>query len=64
MTMFKIDPTANRIKPIQAKRFGDLGFNERQHLKEWLENSSQALVQGGGDELLIIQKEFDGSMTP
>lgn len=58
--MFKIDPMTNRIKPLQAKRFTDLGFNERQHLQEWLENLPQALVQGGGDELLIIQKEFDG----
>lgn len=58
--MFKIDPTANRISPLQAKRFSDLGFTERKHLQEWLENTPQALAQGDGDELLIIQKEFDG----
>jgi len=29
-------------------------------LQEWLENYPQALSPGEGDELLIIQKEFDG----
>jgi hypothetical protein len=58
--MFKINPTANRISPLEIKRFSDLGFSERKHLQEWLENYPQALTQGDGDELLIIQKEFDG----
>lgn len=58
--MFRIDPTANGISPLQAKRFSDLGFSERKHLQEWLENTPRALAQGDGDELLIIQKEFDG----
>ncbi|WP_426415321.1 DUF4268 domain-containing protein [Aestuariirhabdus sp. LZHN29] len=58
--MFKIDPQQNRIAPLEAKRFGELGFTERKHLQEWLENCPQALAQGEGDELLIIQKEFDG----
>ncbi|MBW7471156.1 DUF4268 domain-containing protein [Marinobacter sp. F4218] len=58
--MFKIDPTSNRINPLEVKRFSDLGFTERKHLQEWLENYPQALAQGDGEELLIIQKEFDG----
>jgi len=58
--MFKIDSAANRINPLEVKRFTDLGFTERKHLQEWLENYPQALSQGEGDELLIIQKEFDG----
>jgi hypothetical protein len=58
--MFKIDSASNRITPLEAKRFGDLGFTERKHLQEWLENYPQALAQGDGEELLIIQKEFDG----
>ncbi|MBB5020821.1 hypothetical protein HNR37_000124 [Desulfurispira natronophila] len=58
--MFKIDSTANRINPLEIKRFSDLGFTERKHLQEWLENYPQALTHGDGDELLIIQKEFDG----
>jgi hypothetical protein len=58
--MFKIDPHSNRINPLEVKRFSDLGFTERKHLQEWLENYPQALTQGDSDELLIIQKEFDG----
>jgi len=58
--MFKIDSATNRINPLEVKRFTDLGFTERKHLQEWLENYPQALSQGEGDELLIIQKEFDG----
>jgi hypothetical protein len=58
--VFKIDAAANRINPLEVKRFTDLGFTERKHLQEWLENYPQALSQGEGDELLIIQKEFDG----
>jgi hypothetical protein len=58
--MFKIDTAQNRIAPIEAKRFTDLGFGERKHLQEWLEHCPQALAQGEGEELLIIQKEFDG----
>ena len=33
-------------------------FREREHLQEWLENSPTAF--GDDDELLFIQKEFDG----
>ena len=58
--MFKIDPTSNRINPLEVKRFSELGFTERKHLQEWLENYPQALTQNDGEELLIIQKEFDG----
>src|SRR5690606_5293137 len=58
--MFKINPTANRISPLEVKRFSDLGFTERKHLQEWLENYPQALTQGDGERLLIIQKEFSG----
>ncbi len=58
--MFKIDRSSNRITPVAVKKFSELGFTERQHLQEWLENHPEALAQGSGDELLIIQKEFDG----
>ncbi|MFT5307265.1 MAG: hypothetical protein ACJAYO_002067 [Thalassolituus oleivorans] len=54
--MFKIDSTTNRITPLQARKFGDLNFTERNHLQEWLANMPEAL----GEELLVIQKEFDG----
>ncbi len=58
--MFKIDTASNRITPLTVKRFNDLGLTERRHLQEWLENYPDALTQGDGGELLIIQKEFDG----
>ena len=54
--MFKIDKTSNRIIPLQAKGFAELGFKERQNLQEWVAHRPDAL----GEELLIIQKEFDG----
>jgi hypothetical protein len=36
--------------------FSDLNLREREHLQEWVANQPDAL----GEELLIIQKEFDG----
>lgn len=54
--MYRIDDKANRITRLEAVRFSDLGFTERSHLQEWLANQPDAL----GEELLIIQKEFDG----
>ncbi|WP_439601849.1 DUF4268 domain-containing protein [Devosia sp.] len=54
--MFKIDLNANRIMRLEEKRFGDLNLRERNHLQEWIANMPDAL----GEELLIIQKEFDG----
>ena len=54
--MFQIDRTLNRIIPLQAKGFAELDFKERKNLQEWLAHQPDAL----GEELLIIQKEFDG----
>jgi hypothetical protein len=54
--MFRIDREANTIARIEAVRFSDLGFREREHLQEWLAGQPDAL----GEELLIIQKEFAG----
>ena len=56
VSMFKIDKNKNRIFPVQAESFAKLGFKERPHLQEWLAHRPNAL----GEELLIIQKEFDG----
>jgi hypothetical protein len=36
--------------------FSELGFKERTHLQEWFEGNPEALWE----ELLIIQKEFNG----
>ncbi|MBW6480889.1 MAG: DUF4268 domain-containing protein [Bacteroidales bacterium] len=54
--MFIIDKIKNRIEKISEKSFADLGFHERANLQEWLANNPEAL----GEELLIIQKEFNG----
>ncbi len=54
--MFTVNHQTNRITPVKAKTFSELGFTERKHLQEWLAHEPSAL----GEELLIIQKEFDG----
>jgi hypothetical protein len=54
--MFTLDSQTNRIQPVKTKTFTELGFTERKHLQEWLAHQPNAL----GEELLIIQKEFDG----
>jgi hypothetical protein len=54
--MYLIDTSVNRIKSLTKQTFSQLGFKERQHLQEWIANTPEAL----GEELLIIQKEFDG----
>ena len=54
--MFTLNHQTNRISPVKTKRFSELGFTERKNLQEWLAHQPDAL----GEELLIIQKEFDG----
>jgi hypothetical protein len=54
--MYQINPTTNELIELSEQRFADLGFKEREHLQEWLAKCPTAL----GEELLIIQKEFDG----
>ena len=54
--MFQVNRAENRITKLEAKSFSTLNLREREHLQEWLANQPDAL----GEELLIIQKEFDG----
>lgn len=54
--MFVIDQQNNKIIKIEHKTFQELGFKEREHLQEWIADFPECL----GEELLIIQKEFDG----
>lgn len=54
--MFQVDRSENRLRRIEERRFADLHLREREHLQEWLAHQPDAL----GEELLIIQKEFDG----
>lgn len=48
-----VDKTASKIKEISFK---DVGLKERSDLQEWIANNPIIL----GEDLLIIQKEFDG----
>lgn len=54
--MYLIDKKNNRISNIEQKTFSELGFTERKHLQEWIAHNPNCL----GEELLIIQKKFDG----
>lgn len=54
--MFLINKQLNRIEKIQPTTFKKLGFKEREHLQEWICNNPSCL----NEELLIIQKEFNG----
>ncbi|WP_319205416.1 DUF4268 domain-containing protein [uncultured Ilyobacter sp.] len=54
--MFLISRENNEIIPIEKKTFHELGFREREHLQEWIAKNPNSL----GEDLLIIQKEFDG----
>lgn len=54
--MYRINRASNRISRLKKVSFSELGFTERNHLQEWVANAPDSL----GEELLIIQKEFDG----
>lgn len=54
--LFQVDKTQNRLTRLEERRFSELHLREREHLQEWLANMPEAL----GEELLVIQKEFDG----
>jgi hypothetical protein len=54
--MYIINKENKTATAIEKKSFSDLGFTERYDLQEWIANQPAIL----GEELLIIQKEFDG----
>ena len=54
--MFKVNQSENYLIPLERKRFNDLKLQERSDLQEWLAQTPEAL----GEDLLVIQKEFDG----
>jgi len=54
--MYIIDKEKNRISKLEEKTFHELKFRERENLQEWIANNPSSL----GEELLIIQKEFNG----
>lgn len=54
--MYKINRTKNNIVKLEEKQFKDLGYRERENLQEWIAKNPEVL----GEELLIIQKEYQG----
>lgn len=54
--MYLIDRKNNKCHKVEEKTFSELEFKERDHLQEWLAADPSMF----GEDLLIIQKEFDG----
>jgi hypothetical protein len=54
--MFQINRNENCLHKLEERTFSELNFREREHLQEWLAQMPESL----GEDLLIIQKEFDG----
>lgn len=54
--MYKVNIHLNRVEKIKISSFQELKFSERNHLQEWIAKQPDIF----GEELLIIQKEFDG----
>ena len=54
--MFAINKSDNSISEIKKCSFHELGFKERENLQEWIAKSPNCF----GEDLLIIQKEFNG----
>lgn len=54
--MYRIDRDNNNIEKLEERLFSDLRIRERDHLQEWIAHNPEVL----GEDLLIIQKEFDG----
>lgn len=54
--MYQINPQQNTISSLKKTTFSVLKYKERQHLQEWIVKTPDVF----GEELLIIQKEFDG----
>ena len=54
--MYLIDKKTNRVQKLQNQKFKEANFDERRNLQEWIANEPNIF----NEELLIIQKEFDG----
>jgi len=54
--MYRISKSANNVTKLEQRLFKDLNIKERENLQEWIAANPEML----GEELLIIQKEFDG----
>ncbi len=54
--MYRIDKSSNNVVKLEQRLFKDLRIREREHLQEWIAKNPEML----GEDLLIIQKEYDG----
>jgi len=54
--MYKINKHTNNVEKLEQRLFKELRIKEREHLQEWIAKNPEML----GEELLIIQKEYDG----
>lgn len=54
--MFRINKEKNIVESLDQSTFRELGFRERENLQEWICHNPEMF----GENLLIIQKEFDG----
>lgn len=57
--MYRINQQNNSIQKIEETTFKEIGATERNHLQEWIAKNPKVLCSEN-DDLLIIQKEFDG----
>lgn len=56
MSLYIVDTANKKLKPLDTIQLKEQNLRERDDLQEWLVSHPEAL----GEELLIIQKEFDG----
>ena len=56
MSLYTVDTANKTLKPLDGTKLSEQQLTERYDLQEWLVSHPEAL----GEELLIIQKEFDG----
>ncbi|MCA4780321.1 DUF4268 domain-containing protein [Acinetobacter towneri] len=56
MSLYTVDTANKKLKPLDITQLKHHNLTERYDLQEWLVSHPEAL----GEELLIIQKEFDG----
>ncbi|WP_395051695.1 DUF4268 domain-containing protein [Flavobacterium sp.] len=54
--MYKINKSTNNVEKLEKRLFKELKIKERDHLQEWIAKNPEML----GEDLLIIQKEYDG----
>ena len=54
--MYHVNKNSKELTKIEASSFAGLNLKERNDLQEWLVNNPDVF----GEDLLIIQKEFDG----